>query len=296
MDNVELKAVMSKWRDAVEARLDSLCKPQDGSPYHSSFEPIRYSLLDAGKRVRPMLAMEFCAAAGGNPADALDCACAVEMIHSYSLIHDDLPCMDDDDFRRGKPSCHKQYGEAFALLAGDSLQMLAFDTIARCDRVPADRLIRVCAELARQAGAEGMVGGQVVDLESEGKAVGEERLEVLVSGKTCALIEAACVIGCIVAGASEDMISCARSYAHGIGMAFQIVDDILDVIGDADVLGKPIASDAENEKSTYVSLLGIEGAKALAEKYTSDAVAALEVFNNADFLRSFAFYLLDRIN
>lgn len=283
------------WLEKIEARLDELTSSQ-GQMHPLIAQAMRYSLLDAGKRVRPMLTLCFCEAAGGDAQSALDCACAVEMVHTYSLIHDDLPCMDNDDMRRGKPSCHKAYGEAEALLAGDALLTLAFETVMSADKISAQQ--RVCAgrELARLSGALGMIGGQVIDLQSEGEKVGIDTLQRMDEGKTCALIEAACVIGCICAGANEHMISLAREYAHGIGMAFQIVDDILDIVGDEKKLGKPVASDAQNDKSTYVSILGIDTARRTARQYTEQAVGSLSEMGGTDQLREFAEKLLNRIN
>ena len=280
----------------IENRLDELTA-SCGALHPTVCDAMRYSLLDAGKRVRPVFTLSFCEALGGDAESALDFACAVEMIHTYSLIHDDLPCMDDDDMRRGKPSCHKVYGEAVALLAGDALLTLAFGTIAQCKTVSADKIAAAAAELARLSGAAGMVGGQVIDLDSEGKSVPIETLRVLDAGKTCALIEAACVLGCICADADEAALSAARKYASGVGMAFQIVDDILDVTGDEAILGKPVESDAGNNKSTYVSLMGIEGASAEARRYTQEATAALDVLGGkCEFLKDFAQKLLYRIS
>ncbi len=297
MDNSTLKSIMSEWREIVEKRLEELSRANSGSIYAPLYDTVRYSLLNAGKRIRPILTLEFCRAAGGDPMSALDCACAVEMIHTYSLIHDDLPCMDDDDFRRNKPSCHKVYGEATALLAGDALQALAPLTIARCTTAPADRLLACVGELAQLSGPDGMIGGQMIDMESEGKSVGADTLRSMVIGKTCGLIEAACVMGCRIAGADEQTTNAARVYAREMGIAFQIIDDILDVVGDPKLLGKPVASDAENEKSNYVSVMGLDGAKRFAEIHTNSAVAALAPLGDkADFLASFARYLLERVN
>ncbi|MBQ6796904.1 MAG: polyprenyl synthetase family protein [Clostridia bacterium] len=280
----------------IENRLDELTA-SCGALHPTVCDAMRYSLLDAGKRVRPVFTLSFCEALGGDAESALDFACAVEMVHTYSLIHDDLPCMDDDDMRRGKPSCHKVYGEAVALLAGDALLTLAFGTIAQCKTVSTDKIAAAAAELARLSGAAGMVGGQVIDLDSEGKSVPIETLRVLDAGKTCALIEAACVLGCICADADEAALSAARKYASGVGMAFQIVDDILDVTGDEAILGKPVESDAGNNKSTYVSLMGIEGASAEARRYTQEATAALDVLGGeCEFLKDFAQKLLYRIS
>jgi len=280
----------------VEKALSVFTAEQDAD-FAAELEAERYALLSRAKRIRPTLVLEFCRLFDGKDEAALPFACAVEMIHTYSLIHDDLPCMDDDDMRRGKPSCHKVYGEAVALLAGDALLTLAFGTIAQCKTVSADKIAAAAAELARLSGAAGMVGGQVIDLDSEGKSVPIETLRVLDAGKTCALIEAACVLGCICADADEAALSAARKYASGVGMAFQIVDDILDVTGDEAILGKPVESDAGNNKSTYVSLMGIEGASAEARRYTQEATAALDVLGGeCEFLKDFAQKLLYRIS
>lgn len=297
MDNAALKSVMSEWREIIEKRLDELSQANAGSPYAPIYEAVRYSLLHSGKRIRPILTLEFCRAAGGNPMTALDCACAVEMIHTYSLIHDDLPCMDDDDLRRGKPSCHKVYGEATALLAGDALQSLATIAIGGCTAAPADRLLAAAYELSKLSGPDGMIGGQMIDIASEGKSINIDTLRAMVVGKTCALIEAACVIGCRIAGADEETVTAARIYAREMGLAFQIMDDVLDVEGDPKLLGKPVASDAGKEKQNYVSIMGLDGAKRFAELYTKNAVTALsKLGDKADFLTSFAEYLLGRVN
>ncbi|MDR1002231.1 MAG: polyprenyl synthetase family protein [Oscillospiraceae bacterium] len=259
-------------------------------------DAMRHSLLDAGKRVRPMLTLAFCEAGGGDVNNALNAACAVEMIHTYSLIHDDLPCMDNDDFRRGKPSCHKAFGEATALLAGDALLTMAFEVLMDSDGVPADMLLASCRELAHLAGEYGMIGGQVIDLQSEGKVISLSELMAMHKGKTCALIESACVLGCLSAGKDGAELAAAREYAYNLGMAFQIVDDILDVEGDPLLLGKPVASDAQNSKNTYVTLLGIDKAREEAAAYTDRAMGSLSIFGGrAEFLREFAQKLGKRI-
>ena len=297
MDYAALKNVMSEWQAIIERRLEELSRPSASSPYAPIYDTVRYSLLNAGKRIRPILTLEFCRAAGADPMTALDCACAVEMIHTYSLIHDDLPCMDDDDFRRGKPSCHKVYGEATALLAGDALQSMSALTIASCTTASADRLLAASAELARLDGPEGMIGGQLIDMDSEGKTISIDTLRAMVTGKTCALIEAACVIGCRIAGADGKIIAAARDYALNLGLAFQIIDDVLDVEGDPKLLGKPVSSDAQNGKSNYVTIMGLDGAKRFAKLYTDNALSALAPLGDkADFLTSFAAYLLGRVS
>ncbi len=295
--SLTVKTTLSGWRDIIENRLSSLTVKPDSFPYPDIYEMVRYSLLDAGKRLRPILTLEFCRACGGDPVTALDCACAVEMIHTYSLIHDDLPCMDNDDLRRGKPSCHAKFGEAQALLAGDALQSLAASAIAECKTAPADRLLRAGGQLARLAGPDGMIGGQMLDIDSEGKTINADTLLSLVAGKTCALIEAACVIGCIIAGADENQIEAARCYAHEFGAAFQIIDDILDVTSTAEVLGKPVKSDEDNDKSTYVSIFGLEKARELAAEHTDKAVAALSQFTGeVEFFEALAKWQLERLS
>ncbi|MBQ3417844.1 MAG: polyprenyl synthetase family protein [Ruminococcus sp.] len=257
-----------------------------------------YSLSLPGKRVRPCLTLAFCELCGGEAEKALPFACAVEMIHTYSLIHDDLPCMDNDDFRRGKPSNHKVYGEDFALLAGDALQSAAYGLML-CDdtvnAVGAERAARAAYVLSQKSGTLGMVGGQVIDLQSEGQSVGIDVLREMDEKKTAALIEAACMMGCIAAGASEEQIKAAEQYAYYIGVAFQIVDDILDVTSTTEELGKAVGSDKLNEKSTYVSLLGIDKCRELAQEYTDKAIAALSAFDeNTAKLKDFAYKLRDR--
>lgn len=259
-------------------------------------QAMRYSVRNGGKRIRPALVLEFCRACGGEEETAMAFACALEMIHTYSLIHDDLPCMDDDDYRRGKPSCHIAYGEANALLAGDGLLTLAFETAAK-SQLPAERIVKGVALLAQAAGVCGMIGGQVMDLENEGKSVGVERLKKTDALKTGELIRAACVLGCIAADADGEKIKAAENYAADIGLAFQIVDDILDVTGDEKTLGKPVGSDAEKEKSTYVSALGLDGSREKVSQLTLSAKKALESFDgDTGFLCGFADEMENRKN
>lgn len=257
------------------------CLPGRDCMEKDVIDAMEYSLMAGGKRIRPRLTLAFCRLCGGTEEQALGCACAVEMIHTYSLIHDDLPCMDDDDMRRGRPSNHIRFGEDIALLAGDALQALAFETLLRgADKDNAHRLARAGAYLANACGALGMVGGQVIDLQSEEKEAPIEVLKIMDGKKTGALIRAACVLGCVCAGADDRLCAAAEAYAESIGLAFQIVDDILDVTADSETLGKPIGSDGENKKSTYVSLLGIDKCKALVEELTEKAVSALAAFPN----------------
>lgn len=284
----------AEYRVLIENRLRSALNELDAPEI--LVNAMAHSLLDAGKRVRPVITMEFARICGLEPEKALNAACALECIHTYSLIHDDLPCMDDDDFRRGKPSCHKAYGEANALLAGDALLTLAFELVTM-DDVPAQRKLAACRILASFAGASGMVGGQVTDLESEGKQIDLDTVMKLYEGKTCGLIRAACGMGCALAGADESSMKAADTYGYELGMAFQIIDDILDIIGDEKTLGKPVASDIENDKSTFVSIVGLEEAKAQAHEHTEKACRALEGFGSeAEYLVSYARALETRIN
>lgn len=250
-------------------------------------QAMRYSVENGGKRVRPSLLLAFCELCSGDINKAMPLACALEMIHTYSLIHDDLPCMDDDDFRRGKPSCHIKFGYEYALLAGDALLTLAFETALKAE-IPPELVVRATKELAVASGWAGMVGGQVVDLQNEGKQVKVEEVIKMYNKKTGELIRVACVIGCIAAGAISK-IPYATVYAHNIGLAFQIVDDILDVTSDSATLGKPVGSDEENEKCTYVSLVGLEESARVVSRLTDEAKTVLNKFDaDSTALRDFA--------
>lgn len=261
-------------------------------------DSMKYSLMAGGKRIRPILAIEFAKLCGGTQEAAMPFACAVEMVHTYSLIHDDLPCMDDDDMRRGKPTNHRVYGENIALLAGDALLTLAFQTILSEKAVSLNGSQK-CTEagriLAECAGAVGMVGGQTIDLESENKHIDDELLKIMDNKKTGALMVAACRLGCVSAGADDKKHSAAAEYAKNIGLAFQITDDILDVTSDTITLGKTIGSDEQNQKSTYVSLLGIEKCRNISKQLTDKAINSLcEFENDTSELTNLAIYLLNR--
>lgn len=268
---------------------DALLKyiPSDDVRQKQVFEAMRYSVMAGGKRIRPVLVLEFCRVCGGNIENALPFACAIEFVHTYSLIHDDLPCMDNAELRRGKPSCHIKFGEANALLAGDALLSLAFET-ALCnnniDKIGYYNVIRATGELAKASGAEGMVGGQVIDLDSVGKQIDINTLEDMHKKKTGAMIIAAAKMGCMAAGADDQKVRAAGEYARKIGLAFQIVDDLLDTQGDTSKLGKPAGSDDVNNKTTYVSLLGVKKSKELVVKLTDEAIDSLKVFNDKTFL------------
>ena len=251
-------------------------------------EAMRYSLLAGGKRIRPLLVLEFCRIAGGNVEKALPVACAIEMLHTYSLIHDDLPCMDNDELRRGKPTNHMVYGECTATLAGDALQAEAFGTILRCDLPPAVKAN--CAEiLAGAVGLDGMCGGQFLDMSWEGRALTEQELSEINIRKTGALLVAACQMGVAAADGSELMLAAAGHYGSAIGMAFQIRDDMLDVLSTAEELGKPIGSDLEENKNTYMVLMGREGCEKTIAKLTDFAKNVLdEAFEDTAFLKELA--------
>lgn len=259
------------------------------------FEAMEYSLMSGGKRLRPILLMAAADSVGGDGEKFLPVACSIEMIHTYSLIHDDLPAMDNDDFRRGKLTSHKVFGEATAILAGDALLTLAFEVITRQENVEPKILLEVVREMSSAAGVGGMVGGQMIDLESEGKKIDLQTLKKMHLGKTGALFEAAIRSGAILAGADEKKLSALTNYAENFGLAFQITDDILDVVGDEKNLGKSVGSDEKNHKSTYVTLTSLDEAKILAEKSVSDAVDSLKNFGDeANFLRELVKFLIDR--
>ena len=259
-------------------------------------ESERYSLFAGGKRIRPFLTLEFCKLFGGSAEAALPFGCALEMIHTYSLIHDDLPCMDDDDLRRGKPTNHKVFGYSTALLAGDALLTHAFGVAASNDLVESNAVAQAVKLLSEQAGEFGMVGGQIIDLAGESEKLSLDKLIKLHSMKTGALIRAACLMGVIAAGYpidSEEAVSAAE-YAEKIGLAFQIIDDILDATATEEELGKSVGSDAESNKTTFLSYYSAEEAYAYAGTLTAEAVSAISSYEGSEVLTDFAVYLLDR--
>lgn len=238
-------------------------------------EAMRYAVLDGGKRLRPLLVLAACEAVGGNAQAALRAACAVELIHAYSLVHDDMPCMDNDVMRRGKPTVHVRFGEARALLAGDALQALAFELLTPEDGVPPAMQARLCRELARAAGADGMAGGQAIDLASVGLQLSEDQLRQMHRLKTGALLQASVVMGAVCGQTPEGTLRALSDYGAAMGLAFQVVDDVLDVTQDSATLGKTAGKDAASDKPTYVSLMGLEAARAHAEALSAQALAAL---------------------
>lgn len=263
-------------RKAVEDAL-SACFTQE-APQRELLDAMRYSLLAGGKRIRPILALQFCKAACGDWKPALDYACAVEMLHTYSLIHDDLPCMDDDDLRRGRPTNHKVFGECSAVLAGDALQAAAFERVLTAPDLPADSRAAAAAVLARAAGAaEGICGGQYLDMSGEGHGLSLEDLTVIHTMKTAALLKAACLMGLAAApGVTPEQRAAAERYAQELGLAFQIRDDMLDVTATTQELGKPAGSDAANDKVTFATLLGLSECQERVARHTARAKAALE--------------------
>lgn len=287
------KKYFDSYINLINVSLDEYLYIQ-GTDYQIVADAMAYSVENGGKRLRPILVLEFCKMCGGNIADAIPFACALEMIHTYSLIHDDLPCMDNDDFRRGKESCHKKFGENFGILAGDALLTYAFQ-VASDAPVPPEIAVRCIRFLSNYAGIYGMVGGQTMDVQNENrKDLTIKDIEETHKLKTGALIRCACEIGCAVAKATNIQYDAARKYAENLGLAFQIVDDILDVTGSPELLGKEVGQDAENGKTTYVSLLGLERAGELSSEYTKKAIDALGVFEKSEYLTEWTKYLLHR--
>lgn len=290
------KDIMAGYIAAIEKNIKKYTEDRSGNSAQNRLtEAMRYSLEAGGKRVRPVLVTEFCRLCGGTDAMSAAPAAAIEMIHTASLIHDDLPAMDNDDFRRGRPSCHKAYTEAEAILAGDALIVLPFQIIAEDTTLDGDKKARIISDLAAATAVTGMIGGQAIDIDNETRTdVDEANLRYMYSLKTGALIRTSCRMGCIAAGASEEKIQLADEYAKKIGLAFQIIDDILDVTSTTEELGKPVGSDEENNKTTFVTVMGIEKAKEEADRLTGEAMALLDKFDDSDFLKALTMELLDR--
>ena len=289
---MNLEAQLLEYRVFVEDYLRDFYEQLHDLPQRKLFEAMEYSLLAGGKRLRPVFAFEFCKMSGGQWQNAAPFGAAVEMIHTYSLIHDDLPCMDNDDFRRGRPTNHKVYGEAMAVLAGDALLTDAFmvASLAKLPR-PEDMAFAIDV-LAHTAGSMGMVGGQVLDMNSQERECTEEEILNIQSRKTGALINASCVLGVIAGGGTETQIEAAAKFASGLGLAFQIRDDMLDVIGTQEEMGKGVGTD--EDKNTFVKLYGLEKCEELVQKYTKYAIEALDAFDNTEFMVALANSLTDR--
>ena len=285
-----LKELQGRIDDSLEFLLD------EDVPYGTLIQAMNYSVNAGGKRLRPALLLEFCRMCGGNEDWALPAACGVELLHTYSLIHDDLPCMDNDDLRRGKPTNHVMFGEANAVLAGDALQTAAFETILTAD-YPAEVRAAAALELSRGAGKDGMCAGQVLDIEGEQRPLTLDELKLVHRKKTGALLEAACVIGAIAGGASELQLEATRRYAAEIGMAFQIRDDLLDHFSTTEELGKPVGSDEENHKTTFYTLLGRESCEAEIHACTERAKEIVSgAYTGSAFLCAMADWLAGRKN
>jgi len=283
-----------RYIPVIENKLNELL-PESGERYSSAVNAMRYSLLSGGKRIRPILLLEFYSLFGGRAEGALNFAAAIEMIQTYSLIHDDLPCMDNDDMRRGRPSCHKAFGYDTALLAGDALLTHAFFAAANAADIPPERVSRAISVLAQKAGIYGMVGGQVMDLDFEKNGANGEELTAMYIKKTSCLLEAAAMCGAVLAGADEETVKKTEEYAENLGLAFQITDDILDCTADEKTLGKPIGSDKKNGKTTFVTLFGLDGAKQKAALLTKKAEDILNGFSgDTSYLNELTEYLLNR--
>ncbi len=279
------------YLDFVEAYLDKNCFCDETAPQKELFDAMRYSLLAGGKRLRPIFVFDFCRMCGGDWRLAAPFAAAIEMVHTYSLIHDDLPCMDNDDYRRGRLTNHKVYGEATAVLAGDALLTAAFSFVAKAP-FSAEIRIRATEILADCAGEMGMVGGQVLDMQSEQRQCTEQEVLDIQSRKTGALICAACMLGVLAAGGNDEQLEAAKNFASHLGLAFQIRDDMLDVIGDAKELGKAVGADAT--KNTFVQLYGLEACDKLVRSHTEQAQSYLNTFSDNRFMTDMAEYLTSR--
>ncbi len=285
---------LNDFSPVIEAKLKEALE-NEMPIYNGHFKAMEYSLLAGGKRLRPFILNEFYKAAGGNDLNCLNFAAALEMIHTYSLIHDDLPAMDNDDMRRGKPSCHKAFGESTALLAGDGLLTGAFLFAAKTKNIPSDRVLKAIEFLAELAGNEGMIGGQVIDLAIEKGSPDLETVTDMYKRKTGCLLVAAAKIGTLLAGGNGEMLNAAENYGYNLGLAFQIQDDILDALGDEQVLGKPTGSDHKNSKATYFSLVGENNAREDILRFTNKAKSALKIFGDrGNTLLELADFLINR--
>ena len=281
-----------EYRFFMEEYLKNIYPKFRAEPQSELFDAMEYSLLAGGKRLRPIFTLDFCRMCGGNWVDAAPFAAAMEMIHTYSLIHDDLPCMDNDDFRRGRPTNHKVYGETMAILAGDGLLTDAFMLAASAKLPQPEKMSFAIQVLAQNAGSLGMVGGQVLDIQSELRELTEQEVIDIQSRKTGALINAACVLGVIAGSGDEEKIEAAATFAGALGMAFQIRDDMLDVIGTQEEMGKGVGTD--ETKNTFVKLYGLEKCEELVQKYTATAIDALKIFEDNTYMTALALSLTDR--
>ena len=289
----DLPAYLARNNERIHRALNRLLPPHE--PDGRLLAAMRYSLMAGGKRLRPNLCLAAAEAVGDAAEDALTAACALEVIHTYSLIHDDLPAMDDDELRRGKPTCHIAFDEATAILAGDALLTMAFETLASLPGCRPERCVEVTRIVAVAAGGRGMVQGQMLDMLSQGAALSLEQLEHLQSLKTGALIEASLAVGAILAGGSPAQIEAVRAFGRGVGLAFQVVDDILNIEGDPSIMGKAVGTDQLRRKNSYPGLLGLAKSKEFAQNLVHQAIEAIAEFDaKADALRAIAGYVLER--
>lgn len=297
MNGFDLHSYLKEKSGVLDLALHAFLSMED-SPAAPLFKAMHYSLMAGGKRVRPILMLAGVEAVGGDPSDFMPFACAIECIHTYSLIHDDLPAMDDDDLRRGRPTCHKVFGEALAILAGDGLLTRAFELMTDhtlIGNIPPKSVIKAISIISKAAGASGMVGGQTADILLEGKDIDPDTLFFIHSHKTGALIQASVEAGGLLGGGTETEVRRLREYGAALGLAFQIIDDILDVEGDRAIMGKPAGSDAKKKKATYPAVIGIEEAKKKASILIDDAISSLLGFDErADPLRAIASYVVER--
>lgn len=290
---MNIESVLKDYNKIIEEKIKSFF-PEKEVSYQLLIDSMLYSLMAGGKRVRPVLCMEFCKAAGGNAKDALEFAATIEMVHTYSLIHDDLPAIDNDELRRGKPTNHVVYGEGNALIAGDALQTAAFGMLLSSKLSP-ELVVKAGKTLAFAAGKDGMCAGQILDMDTPNKVLELEQLYEIHENKTSALLETACMMGVIAAGASAEKIDAARAYAKALGLAFQVRDDMLDVISTEEKLGKPIGSDVKNQKITFVTKLGLDKCQEIVQEETDKALDILNKnFENTEFLVEFTKWLAGR--
>ncbi len=288
-----IETIINDYQVKINSRLDML-SALSGQHYDIVSKAVRHSLLSGGKRIRPIILLEFYKLFGGDDDCAYNFACAIEMIHTYSLIHDDLPCMDDDDMRRGKPACHKEFGEDIALLAGDALLTDAFGVASKTLGIDPERIVRAISYFSAAAGTSGMVGGQVIDLKNEDRE-DYNLIYQMYSLKTSGLIKAAAVCGAILAGADDEQINLCEKYGENVGIAFQIIDDFLDLNSNEEDLGKPTGSDEKNDKKTLIKVLGEDKARELAENLTAEAETILDMINpECETLKGLTQYLLRR--
>ena len=293
---MEFKEILKQKIDYVEKLLIDYMPKEEGYQ-ETIMNAMNYSLSAGGKRLRPILTLESCKAVGGDIKDAIPFAMAIEMIHTYSLIHDDLPALDNDDLRRGKPTNHKVFGEAMATLAGDSLLNYAYEIMlsSSINKENPNKYLKAIYEIAKHAGIYGMIGGQVVDVESENKIIDKDKLDFIHLNKTAAMIVGCMRAGAIIGDASEDDLEKITKYAENIGLSFQIVDDILDIIGDEEKLGKPIGSDIENHKSTYPSLLGLDKSRQIARELIEEGKSSIkDLPSEREFLNQLGDYIISR--